>query len=573
MTHFNSPHTIYGSSFSGRDSIRIISLGGIGSVTKNMFVYEYRVEGRLKDILIVDCGIGFPDSQMYGVDLLIPDVRYLGDKKNKIRGLVFTHGHDDHIGGIPYVFNKIGKPKMWGTKLTSAFANLKLKESKIQEKVQPVTFDTQLSIGVFRVSFVRMTHSIPDASNLVIKTPVGTIYHGSDFKFDFSPLDDKLPEIAKINEVGKSGVRLALIDCLGSERRGFTPSEQIVGETIEKELSHASGKFIFTTTSSNISRIQLAIEKAIASGRSIAFFGRSIDQNVEEALKLGYMRFSREHIIRDRDLTKLPVSKQFLIVAGSQGQPDSALARIANDRHRYVHIAATDTVMFSADAIPGNEEDVEELIEQIYRKGARVSYSGIMEDLHVSGHGSQGDQMLLVSALGADYIWPIGGTYRHMMQFRRLVMELGYDTKHILIPQDGAKIDISRQGECVTAGHVTLENIMIDGLGVGDVRDIVLRDRQTIALEGIVVIVVPVVQATGRLAGEPDIISRGFVYMKESGDLIGRMKHVVRTSMKLKKGRLMNWQFVKKEISEQTAEFVSKETGRYPLIVPVVVEV
>ena len=582
MSFWKTPQrTVYqGTSKTGRDTVRIIPLGGIGNVTKNMFVYEYRQEGKIRDILIVDCGIGFPGPEMYGVDLIVPDVRYLHDKRQYIRGLVFTHGHDDHIGGIPYVYNKLDGVPMWGTVLTAAFANIKLREIKAKARVTPVDFDKTLNIGSFDVSFVRMTHSVPDASNLIIQTPIGIFYHGSDFKFDFDPLDGKLSELAKINAVGKKGVLCLLSDCLGSERPGFTPSEQVVGETIEKELKLASGKVLFTTQSSNISRIQRAIELAIRSGRSVTFLGRSIDQNVEESVKLGYMKFPRDAIVRDRDLKRVPQRRQFLVVAGSQGQPDSAISRIANDSHRFVRLDEGDTVIISADPIPGRELDVNSLIDRIYRKGARVSYSDIMEDLHVSGHGSQGDMMLLLSAIGPRYIFPIGGTYKHLMQYRRLTKDLGYDKRDVLIPQDGQVLEFSTQSPPRVTETLELENIMVDGLGVGDVGNVVLRDRQTIATEGIVVIVIPIQKSTGRVTSGPDIISRGFIYMKDSGGLIDQAKRVVLQSLRLKKGlpagrqgRMMDWQFVRKQISENLEVFLARETGRRPLIVPVIVEV
>lgn len=559
----------------GKDTVRIIPLGGTGNVTKNMFVYEYRLDGKIRDILIVDCGIGFPDPDMYGVDLVLPDVRYLANKRQYIRGLVFTHGHDDHIGGIPYVYDKLGNIPMWGTTLTAAFANIKLREIKRNARVTPVDFDKTLNLGVFTVSFVRMTHSVPDAANLVIQTPVGTFYHGSDFKFDFDPLDGKLSELSKINAVGSRGVLCLLSDCLGSERPGFTPSEQVVGETLEKELKLATGKILFTTQSSNISRIQRAIELAIQYGRQVAFLGRSIDQNVEESVKLDYMKFPREALIRDRDLKRLPPNKQFLVVAGSQGQPDSAISRIANDSHRFVRLEEGDTVVISADPIPGREHDVNNLIDQIYRKGARVSYSDIMEDLHVSGHGSQGDMMLLLSAIGPRYIFPIGGTYKHLMQYRRLAQDLGYDKRDVLIPEEGQVLEFtsSAGGGPKVVETLELENVMVDGLGVGDVGNVVLRDRQTIATEGIVVVVIPIQKSTGRVTSGPDIISRGFIYMKESGGLIDQAKRVVLSSLRLKKGRMMDWQFARKQISDNLEVFLARETGRRPLIVPVIVEV
>lgn len=557
----------------GKDSVRLLPLGGVGNVTKNMFCYEYRIDGKLQDILLVDCGIGFPDPQMYGVDIVIPDVSYLLDKKQHIRGLVFTHGHDDHIGALPYIYPKLGSIPMYGTNLTAAFANIKLRERNIPHRVKAVSFDDTLALGVFRVSFVRMTHSVPDTSNLIIRTPIGIFYHGSDYKFDFQPLDGKLPELGKINAVGKEGVLCLLTDCLGSERRGFTMSEQVVGETLDKELSMCQGKFFFTTQSSNISRIQLAIDLAIKHHRYVTFVGRSIDQNIEEAVRLGVMKVQHEYIIRDKDVKRLPPEKQCLIVAGSQAQPDSALSRIANDDHPLIAVEEGDTVVFSADPIPGNEYNIQQLIEQLYRKGARVSYSSIMEDLHVSGHGSQGDLMLLLSALGPRYILPIGGNYRHMMQYRRLAEDLGYRKRDVLIPEEGQVIEFIEGEHPKIVETVDLEEVMVDGLGVGDVGTVVLRDRQQIATEGIVVIIVPVEASSGRVSSEPDIISRGFVYTKESGELIRKIKQTVNKSLKVKQGKITDWQFVKKRMSEEVATLIEKETRRYPLIVPVVVEV
>lgn len=573
------PKTVFEGSFpggrggTGKDAVRIISLGGVGNVTKNMFVYEYRYDGKLRDILLVDCGVGFPEVEMLGVDLVIPDVSYLSDKRDKIRGLVFTHGHDDHIGGIPYLYPKLGRIPMWAPTLAAGFTNIKLKEVKIRDRVQPVTFDKTLNLGVFSVSFIRLTHSVPDTAHLVIETPVGIFYHGSDYKFDFTPLDGKRSELDKINAVGRRGVLCLLTDSLGSERPGFTPSEQIIGETIEKELKLVRGKLLFTTQSSNVSRIQLAIELALRYGKKIAFLGRSIDQNVEESIKLGYMKFPREALLRDRDLRRVPNSKQFLIVAGSQGQADSALSRIANDDQRFVQLTEDDTVVISADPIPGHENDVGRLIDSIYRHGSRVSYTDIMEDLHVSGHGSQADLMLLLSALGPRYIMPIGGTYRHLMQYKRLAQDIGYDQREILIPEEGEILEFVAGKHPRVAGQLELENVMVDGLGVGDVGTIVLRDRRTLAKEGIVVVVVPIAAATGKVNGEPEIITRGFIYVRESGKLLDRARDVVVGSIRLKKGRLFDWQFVRKRIEEALGSFLLAETGRSPLVVPVVLEV
>ena len=557
----------------GKDMVRLIMLGGAGNVTKNMYAYEYRVDGVIRDILLVDCGIGFPDPEMYGVDLVIPDIRYLADKIDKVRGLIFTHGHDDHIGAIPFLYPKLGNIKMWGTPLTAAFANIKLKEAKLKGRVTPVSFDTTLNLGAFSVSFIRVTHSVPDTSHLVIRTPVGTIYHGSDYKFDPTPLDGKTSEIEKINRAGRDGVLLMLTDCLGSERPGMTESEQMIRGAIERELDLCSGAFIFTTQSSNISRLQLAIEIAIAKGRKIALFGRSINQNIEASVDLGYMKIPREYFVRDRDLKKLPKSKQFLIVAGAQAQSESALYRIANGTHQYVQIGEGDTVMISADIIPGNENSVHLLIDELFRTGVRVVYSGVDEGLHVSGHGHQGDHVMLLSAVGPKYILPIGGTYRHIMNYRAVAQDVGYQKNQVLIPDDGQVIELRSHMPPRFGETMNLDNVLVDGLGVGDVGAVVLHDRQTIAKEGIIVVVVPVDGSTGKLVGEADIITRGVVYVKESGDLLKRARKIVTQVLLRRTGKVMDWRFIREEVENEMQRFIRKETGRQPLIVPVVFDI
>lgn len=558
---------------SGKESIRIVPLGGIGNVTKNMYLYEYRYDGKLRDILIVDCGVGFPEQEMYGVDLVIPDIRYLEDKKEYIRGIIFSHGHDDHIGGIPYIYNKLGSVQMRASKLTAAFANIKLAEVKINSRVKSVEYGEEMVFGVFKVRLIRVTHSVPDTAHIIIDTPVGRFYHGSDFKFDMTPLDDKPPQIDQIIAAASKNILCLLTDCLGSEKRGFTSSERGIADTIEKELKLCSGRFLFTTQSSNISRIQLAIDIALSYGRQIAFLGRSIDQNVEASVKMGYMKFPRDRIINVRELKRVPPPKQCIIIAGSQGQPESALTRVANEAHPFVRIREGDTVMISADPIPGNEVNVSTLIDLLYRRGVRVSYSDIMEDLHVSGHGSQGDLMYLLSMTGPKYVLPIGGTYRHMMQYRRLAMELGFAEDSILIPEEGEVLEFTRDKKPRITDTIELENVMIDGLGIGDVGKVVLRDRQTIAKEGIMIIIVPIEETSGRMTAAPDIISRGFVYMKESTKLMDQTRQIVVTALKTKKGRVTNWHYVRKHIEEEVGKFLFKATGRSPLIVPVIVEV
>lgn len=568
------PHKIFFKHQVGdKETVRLFPLGGIGNVTKNMFVYEYRLDGALKDILLVDCGIGFPDEAMYGVDLVIPDVTYLLDKKDKIRALVFTHGHDDHIGALPYVLPKLPQFPIYATKLTAAFAELKLKEFGMGAKIKVVTTADTITAGAFNVHPVLVTHSIPDATNLIIQTPIGTFYHGSDFKFDLTPLDNRPSEVNKIAAAGEKGIVCLLSDSLGSERSGYTLSERVIEDTIEQELRNCGGKFLFTTQSSNISRIQQAINVALRHHRKIAFIGRSVDQNTEVSRKIGYLTFPNEALVYDKQLLRLPDNQLFIIVAGSQGQAESGLFRIARGEHKFIKIREGDVVVFSADPIPGNENAVHALVDMLTQAGARVSYSEIMEDLHVSGHGSQQDLRWMLALTKPKFMLPIGGTYRHMVAYKKLAMEMGHGRDTILIPQEGEVLEFSATHKPRVVERVETDQIMVDGLGVGDVGDIVLRDRKTLAKEGIMVIVLPIEQSTGRVTGNPDIISRGFVYMKESGQLVAKVRNLINQELRQQKSKITDWHGIRRNIEEGVSKLLYKETGRRPLIVPVIVEV
>lgn len=556
-----------------KETVRLFSLGGIGNVTKNMYVYEYRIEGKLIDVLLIDCGIGFPDEAMYGVDLVIPDVTYLMDKKDKIRGLVLTHGHDDHIGALPYVLPKLPNFPIHSTKLTGAFAELKLKEFGIGAKIKVVSPLERLIFGHFSVEFIHVTHSVPDTAHLVITTPVGVVYHGSDFKFDLTPLDNRPSELGKIAAVGERGILCLLSDSLGSERSGYTLSERVIEDTIEDELRNCGGKFLFTTQSSNISRIQQAINVGLRHHRKIAFIGRSVNQNTEVSRKLGYLTFPQEALVYDKQLLRLPDNQLFLIVAGSQGQADSGLFRIARGEHKFVKIREGDVVVFSADPIPGNENAVHALVDTLTQAGARVSYSEVMEELHVSGHGSQQDLRLLLALTKPAYALPIGGTYRHMVAYKKLAVEMGLGKDDVLIPDEGEVLEFGRSMRPKVVQKVETDQIMVDGLGIGDVGDVVLRDRKTLAQEGILVIVLPVEESSGRVTAGPDVISRGFIYMKESSNLVDRVKQIVVRTLRLKKGKILDWHYTRRNIEEEVAKFLFKETGRRPLIVPVLIEV
>lgn len=559
--------------FTGGGSVRLISLGGTGSVTKNMYVYEYRSNPQtISDIIIVDCGIGFPDEAMYGIDLVIPDISYLRDKKDKVRAVVLTHGHEDHIGALPYLLPDLKVP-VYGTKLTAALAEVKLRDFGLNTAVNTVSTDDVLKIGPFTVEFVHVTHSIPDATNLIIRTPVGIFYHGSDFKFDWTPIDGQKTDVGKIARIGREGILCLLSDCVRIETPGYTLSEQIIEDTLEESMRKCRGKFIFTTQSSNISRIQQAINVAIRNNRKIAFLGRSIVENVEVTKKLNYLEFPDMYVVNEKEIKRYKPSELALIVTGSQAQPNAVLSRMAEGMHKFATVNHGDVVVFSADPIPGYENAVHSLIDTLTAAGAKVAYSEIIDELHVSGHGAANDLSLMIGLTQPKYLIPIGGTIRHMKHYQELAVRMGYKENQVILPSDGDVLEFSPDKSVKRVSKIELKNIMVDGLGVGDVGNVVLRDRQTMANEGIVIVVVPIQQSTGQLTAEPDIISRGFVYMKESTKLIEDAKKVVTEALRLKKGRIMDWQFVRKQIEGNLEEFLYKETHRRPLILSVVIEV
>lgn len=547
--------------------LKIIPLGGVGNVTKNMYVYEYG-----NDIIVVDAGVGFPDEAMPGVDLIIPDISYLLKNKEKIKGILLTHGHDDHIGALPYIMNDLINIPVFGSLLTVSLAEEKLKEAGINKKINVLSGNDPILLGNFKIEKVHVTHSIPDALNYIIHTPVGTVYHGSDFKFDWTPVDGQPTEVGKIAQAGDKGVLCLLSDCLGSERPGSTLSEKVIEETMEKEISECNGKFIVTTQSSNISRLNQAIKIGLKHNRSIAIVGRSMEKNIEIAQKLSLISVPREKIIRTENIPKYQPSEVMVVVSGSQGQESSALSRVANEDHPYVKIKDGDVVVFSSDPIPGNEHAVYTLIDTLTRLGAKVSYSDVLDELHVSGHGSQNEIKMLLALTKPKFLFPIGGMFRHMRQYALLAKKMGYQENQIFLGSNGQVLELTASSANLSQG-IEIKNVMIDGLGIGDVGNVVLRDRKLMAADGIVVAIVPLDENTQKLAGEPDVISRGFVYMKESEELISEVKKVIKNSIFSLDRKKVGWQFAKKRVEEDLEKFLFKKTKRRPMIVPVIIEV
>lgn len=545
--------------------LKIISLGGV-DVTRNMHVYETE-----RDIIIVDCGIAFPDENMPGIDLIIPDISYLKDKMGKIRAMFLTHGHEDHRGALPYILPNLPKIPIYSTKLTIGLAKLKCEDAGIKADWREVDYKSTIKVGDFTVDFVHVTHSVPDASNLIIRTPAGIVYHGSDFKFDWTPVDGFPTEVQKIAKVGSEGVMLLLSDCVRVEKAGYTLSEQKIEETFEQQIQKCVGKFIITTTSSNISRIQQAVNVAQRHNRKIVFAGRSIENNAEVAVKLGYLTLPRQLVIKIEDVGRYPGNDVMVLATGSQGQDNSALARMANGEHK-IRINDGDFVVFSQDPIPGSEGAVDALINTLIKAGADVFYSAILDDLHVSGHEAADGLKLMLNLVKPKFVWPIGGTLRQIKRYQKMAKSMGYTDNQIIIPQEGQIFEFDGQKSRV-AGTTEVKNVLIDGLGVGDVGNVVLRDRLTMSADGFVMVTVPVEKATGEIVGDIDIVSRGFVYMKESDELIGQAKEIVRGALKEHPGAVSDFRFLRRHVSDKLEDFLFKATHRRPMILPVIVEI
>ncbi|PIU03726.1 ribonuclease J [Candidatus Shapirobacteria bacterium CG08_land_8_20_14_0_20_39_18] len=550
--------------------VKIISLSGFGKVTTNMFVYETE-----KDILLVDCGVGFPTEEMLGVDLLIPDIDYLMDKKDKIRGLVLTHAHDDHIGALPYILPRLPSIPIYGSRWALAVAGEKLRESSVGAKLIEINFQNpgnKIYLGDFKISAVEVTHSIPETLHLVIETPVGVIYHAADFKMDLTPVMGRPTDQKRVAEIGKRGVLCLLSDCLRAERPGFTPSEKNLGEVFEREITDCKGRFLVTTMSSNISRFKQAIEVSVKHGRKIVLVGRSVEKNIEMALKLGYLNFPKDVFLGIKQIDQVPPSKITLLVAGSQAQAGSALERIVSGDHE-IKIAPDDKIVFSTDYIPGNELAINELIDNILRAGAEVSYVNINSDIHVSGHGAASDLKKLIELVKPKYFLPIGGNYRHMIAYQKLAVGLGYKKENVLLPDGNQMIELDDSKTAKILPEVRLGTVIIDALGVGDVGNVVLRDRQVLSQEGMVVAVILLNRSTGEIINDPEIISRGFVYVKDSEELLNQARRQIRLILKNAQNRRVGLRILREDIQASLEKMFLTKTGRRPMVLSQIIEV
>lgn len=546
--------------------LRIISLGGLAEIGKNMTVFEYG-----DDIVVVDAGMGFPDEDMLGVDLVIPDISYLVKNADKIRGILITHGHEDHIGAIPYILAQINVP-IYGTRLSLGIIEGKLEENPppFEPELYTVEAGDVISLGVFKAEFVHVNHSIADASAISLKTPVGTVFHTGDFKLDVSPIDGKMMDVTRIGEIGKAGVTMLLCESTNAERAGFTPSERTVGSSFERIFNQYEGhRLIIATFSSNIHRVQQIINASAAHGRKVAVLGRSMVNVIGAAAELGYMDLHDGVLIDVADIKRYKPEQITLITTGSQGEPMSALYRIAFDGHDKVKITPNDVVVLSSSAIPGNEKLVGKIINALVKNGVHVVHDS-SEEIHVSGHACREELKLMMALTKPKYFMPIHGEYRHLYANKELAEFMGIPSDRIFISDIGRVLEIDRKGARF-AGEVTAGNVLVDGSGVGDIGSVVLRDRKHLSEDGLVVVV-----ATADLSGRyivsgPDIVSRGFVYVKESEELMARARKVAESALEraLSKGS-RDYSTIKGAIRDDLAKFFFKETKRKPMILPII---
>lgn len=548
-------------------NLKIIPLGGLLEIGKNMTVFEYE-----NDIIIVDCGLAFPEDDMLGIDLVIPDITYLEKNKDKIRGLFITHGHEDHIGAIPYFLKQIDVP-IYATPLTVGLIENKLEEHKLLRKtrLKTVKQGQTINAGSMKVEFIRSCHSIPDSVMFAIHTPVGTIIHSGDFKIDYTPIDDERMDLGRLAELGNKGVLALLADSTNAERKGYTMSERSVGQVFDKLFVNCTKRIVVATFASNVHRVQQIVNSAIENNRKIAICGRSMINMIETAKKLGYMQAPDELFI-DIDMIKsYPDERLVIITTGSQGEPMSALTRMATGDHKKVEITPNDLVIISATPIPGNEKFVSKVIDDLMQIGAEVVYSSLA-DVHVSGHACQEEQKLLLSLVKPKYFIPVHGEYRQLMAHAETAKSVGVESKDIFMLTNGRILELGKTSAKLT-GTVPFGKIMVDGLGVGDVGNIVLRDRQHLSQDGLIIIVLTM-DSTGEVIAGPDVISRGFVYVRESENLMDDVKKVVREEIrKCGEKHIKDWATIKSALKDNLRDYVYQKTKRNPMILPIIMEV
>ena len=558
-----------GKSIFKKPNLKIIPLGGLHEIGKNITVFEYEDE-----MIIVDCGLSFPEDDMLGVDLVIPDITYVLKNQEKLKGIVITHGHEDHIGGIPYFLKQLNTP-IYATRLAAGLISNKLEEHKLLRSTEMHIINQGETIKLgknFSVEFIRSSHSIPDSVMLAITTPAGTVLHTGDFKVDYTPIDGQLMDFGRIAELGKEGILALMSDSTNSERKGFTMSESTVGDVLDKLFANCTKRIVVATFASNVHRIQQIVNSAVKYGRKIAVCGRSMINMITTAAELGYIKCP-EKLFIDIDMISSYSDDQLVIITtGSQGEPMSALTRMAAGDHRKVKITPNDLIIISATPIPGNEKYVSKVIDDLMQLGAEVVYSALA-DIHVSGHACQEEQKLILALAKPKYFIPVHGEYRQLRAHSETAMSMGIDKDRIVMLTNGRVLEINEQ-EMKFTGTVPSGRVLVDGLGVGDVGNIVLRDRQHLAQDGLIVIVLTMDSQTGEVVAGPDVISRGFVYVRESENLMDDVKSVVRHEISLCEQRgIRDWATIKSSVKENLRDYLFIKTKRNPMIIPIIMEV
>ncbi|PFP24919.1 ribonuclease J [Bacillus sp. AFS073361] len=550
--------------------LSIFALGGINEIGKNMYVVQYA-----DDIFIIDCGGKFPDESLLGIDLIIPDITYLVENQEKIRALIVTHGHEDHIGGIPYILRKLNVP-IYATRFTLGLIELKIDEHRLNGNTKLVTIDSdsKLEFGETTVSFFRVSHSIPDCLGIVFHTPEGNVVHTGDFKFDLTPVNNQHSDIHKMADIGEQGVLVLISESTNAERKGLTPSEQMIGGTLDEAFMKAEGKIFISTFASNVNRVQQVVASAIKSNRKIALLGRSMVNVVSVAIERGYLNVPEGMLIEARDVDQLAPEKVAILCTGSQGEPMAALARLASGNYRDVSIYPGDTVILAASPIPGNEKNVSRIIDNLFQLGAKVIYgSGSSTGMHVSGHGYQEDLKLMLTLMKPTYFIPIHGEYRMLHHHQMLAESVGVEKGNTFIIKNGDVVDIensvARQTRSIPAGDT-----YVDGMGVGDVGDIVLRDRRQLSEDGMLVIVITISKGDRKIISGPDTITRGFVYARDSDQLLKEINRLTKKTINdLQTENIRQWNVMKQNIKKSVGQYVFAQTKRKPMILPIIIEI
>lgn len=547
--------------------VQIIPLGGLGEIGKNMTVIRFE-----DSIILIDAGLMFPEEELLGIDVVIPDISYLLENRDKVKAILLTHGHEDHVGSLPYVLKEIDVP-VYGSRLTLGIVEGKLREHDLNKvRLNVVRPRDYIKIGPFEIEFFRVSHSIPDSMGIAIHTPVGIILHTGDIKLDQTPVDGQVVDFRKLAELGERGVLVMMGDSTNADRPGFTMSEKVVGNTFDEMFGKCEGRIIVTTFASNVHRIQQAITTAHKYGRKVAVVGRSMVNNVKISHELGYINLPDDILVDMEDIGKYPGNKLVIVTTGSQGEPMSALTRMAMADHRWVGIEAGDTVIISATPIPGNEKLVARTVDLLFRQGAEVIYEKTM-GVHVSGHAAQEELKILLNLIRPRFFIPVHGEYRHLMKHAKLAESLGISRSRIFVAENGQVIEVGKKKASIV-GKVTSGKVLVDGLGVGDVGNIVLRDRKQLSQDGIIIVVVTINKENGEVVAGPDIVTRGFVYVRESEQLIEESKERVREALDVcARKHISEWAMMKAQIRERLGKHLFEKTGRRPMILPIIMEV